>query len=51
MKIIVILIYLILNMKIFKIELKTREVERFKYKTTIVGYDKIEKCLEIFKKD
>ena len=30
----------------FKIELKTREVERFKYKTTIVGYDKIEKGLE-----
>ena len=29
----------------FKIEL-TREVERFKYKTTIVGYDKIEKGLE-----
>ena len=30
----------------FKIELKTREVEKFKYKTTIVGYDKIEKGLE-----
>ena len=30
----------------FKIELKTREVERLKYKTTIVGYDKIEKGLE-----
>ena len=27
----------------FKVELKTREVERMKYKTTIVGYDKIEK--------
>ena len=32
--------------KNFKIELKTREVERLKYKTTIVGYDKIEKGLE-----
>ena len=30
----------------FKIELKTREVERMKYPTTIVGYDKIEKGLE-----
>lgn len=30
----------------FKVELKTREVERMKYKTTIVGYDKIEKGLE-----
>ena len=29
-----------------KIELKTREVERLKYKTTKVGYDKIEKGLE-----
>ena len=26
--------------------MKTREVERLKYKTTIVGYDKIEKGLE-----
>ena len=31
----------------FKVELKTREVERMKYKTTIVGYDKIEKGLEL----
>ena len=30
----------------FKIELKTREVTLDKYKTTIVGYDKIEKGLE-----
>jgi hypothetical protein len=30
----------------YKIELKTREVERFKYPTTIVGYDKIVKGLE-----
>ena len=30
----------------FKIELKTRLVERLKYKTTIVGYGKIEKGLE-----
>jgi hypothetical protein len=30
----------------FKVELKTREVERMKYKTTIIGYDKIEKGLE-----
>ena len=30
------------NLK-FKIELKCREVERMKYKTTIVGFDKIEK--------
>jgi hypothetical protein len=30
----------------FKIELKTREVERFKYITTIVENDKIEKDLE-----
>ena len=30
----------------FKIELKTREVERLKYKTTIVGYDTIGKGLE-----
>jgi len=33
----------------FKIELKTREVERMKYKTTIVGYDKIEEGLEFIK--
>ena len=33
----------------FKVELKTREVERMKYKTTIVGYDKIEKGLEFIK--
>ena len=33
----------------FKIELKTREVERMKYKTTIVGFDKIEKGLEYLK--
>jgi hypothetical protein len=30
----------------FKIELKTREVTLDKYKTTIVGFDKIEKGLE-----
>jgi hypothetical protein len=30
----------------FKIELKCREVERMKYKTTIIGYDKIEKGLQ-----
>ena len=30
----------------FKIELKTREVTLDKYKTTTVGYDKIEKDLE-----
>ena len=30
----------------FKIELQTREVTLDKYKTTIVGYDKIEKGLE-----
>jgi hypothetical protein len=30
----------------FKIELKTREVNIQKYKTTIIGYDKIEKGLE-----
>jgi hypothetical protein len=29
----------------FKIEFETREVERLEYKTTIVGYDKIEKGL------
>jgi len=33
----------------FKIELKCREVERMKYKTTIVGYDKIEKGLEFIR--
>lgn len=33
----------------FKIELKCREVERMKYKTTIVGFDKIEKGLEYLK--
>lgn len=30
----------------FKIELKTREVGKTKYPTTIIGYDKIEKGLE-----
>ena len=35
----------------YKIELKCREVERMKYKTTIVGYDKIEKGLEFLKDD
>ena len=35
----------------FKVELKTREVERMKYKTTIVGYDKIEKGLEFIKEE
>jgi hypothetical protein len=30
----------------YKIELKTREVNLQKYKTTIIGYDKIEKGLE-----
>jgi len=30
----------------FMIELKTREVERFKYPTTIIGYDKILKGLK-----
>ena len=35
----------------YKIELKCREVERMKYKTTIVGYDKIEKGLEYLKDD
>ena len=30
--------------------MKTREVERLKYKTTIVGYDKIEKGLEYIDK-
>jgi len=34
----------------FKIELKTREVTLDKYKTTIVGYDKIEKGLEYIDK-
>jgi len=33
----------------FKVELKTREVEKTKYPTTIVGYDKIEKGLEFIK--
>ena len=35
----------------FKIELKCREVERMKYKTTIIGYDKLEKGLEYLKDD
>ena len=30
--------------------MKTREVERLKYKTTIVGYDKIKKGLEYIDK-
>jgi hypothetical protein len=30
----------------YKIELKTREVERNKYKTTIIGYDKIQQGLK-----
>jgi hypothetical protein len=34
----------------FKIELKTREVTKDKYKTTIIGYDKIEKGLEYIDK-
>jgi len=33
------------------IELKTTEVERFKYPTTIVGYDKIIKGLEYLKEN
>jgi hypothetical protein len=35
----------------YKIELKCREVERMKYKTTIVGYDKIEKGLEFINEE
>jgi len=35
----------------FLIELKTREVERFKYSTTIIGYDKILKGLEHLKEN
>jgi len=35
----------------FMIELKTREVERFKYPTTIIGYDKITKGLEYLKEN
>jgi hypothetical protein len=35
----------------FMIELKTREVERFKYPTTIIGYDKILKGLEYLKEN
>jgi len=35
----------------FIVELKTREVERFKYPTTIIGYDKILKGLEYLKEN
>ena len=35
----------------FKIELKCREVERMKYKTTIISYNKVEKGLECLKDD